>query len=120
VRVVDPAPRLEGERPAGFTPEYNPLALAGPEADVAAVGAMLYEMLSGTAPFPDARQPGGGPCATLPELPRPDRGRPRVPTALADWVSEVLDPGGLPAWARSHQDAAQRLRIAVDPGPPPP
>lgn len=118
LRLVDPAPRLDGSGFGSHTPEYNPRGLSGPEADVFAVAVMAYELLAGVAPFADVRSIAGDHAigvldAAPAPVPSAGRGRPDALVPLVAFVDEVLDPGGLPAWASSHRAAEEQLRSAI-------
>lgn len=51
VVLIDPA--LRGKDVITTTPHYNPLLRTDSKADVMAIGAMIYEILTGTLPFDD-------------------------------------------------------------------
>jgi hypothetical protein len=94
VRICDPAPRFDDPQLRALTPAYNPRALAGPAADVAACASILRYL-------PDA-----------------------VAYKYAGWrwCAAVLDGVTLPAWVHSHRSALAELRRELDgpPVPPPP
>jgi serine/threonine-protein kinase len=76
------------------TPMYMaPEQLAGAEvdarADLYAMGLLLYEMLTGEAPF-TGDSPMAVAFARLRQPPPDPRGRPGVPDALAEWVRRCL------------------------------
>ena len=121
VRVVDPAPRLDGRDVRAFTPEYNPYALEGPVADVFAVAAMLYRLLASVPPFDFGLRRPSKPIAAFLDAYRPVRPprprlrllpRRRVPARLSGFVDAILacPPKELPTWAYAHRSAAEKLR----------
>lgn len=93
VRVCDPAPRFDDPRLRALTPAYNPRALTGPAADVAACASILRYL-------PDAAEHG---------------------YAGWRWCAAILDGATLPAWVHSHRSALAELRRELDgPRVPPP
>jgi eukaryotic-like serine/threonine-protein kinase len=90
--------------PAYMAPEQGDLGPIGPATDVYAFGLLLYEMLSGTTPFPQ----GATPLETV------LRRRRETPRPLADAV-----PGVDPRWAEAihrclARDPARRFSRASD------
>ena len=49
--MIDPAMRADERGVITTTPHYNPLLLRDSQADVMAIGIMLYEILTGVLPF---------------------------------------------------------------------
>jgi hypothetical protein len=110
VRLVDPAPRLDATRHAAFTPEYNPLGMSGPPADVFAVCVLVYQAVTGTNPF---RGPGraGRVIPRLPKIPPMPREGTGLPDGLADAVDSLF--GAPPyewwTWVLDHSTAFEHL-----------
>lgn len=77
--------------PAYMSPEQAEGRPCGPQADVYAVGAMLYEMLTGSLPFPNATSAMAMALARLTEDPVPIRSvGPVVPGAIAEVTMQAL------------------------------
>lgn len=77
--------------PAYMSPEQAEGRPCGPQADVYAAGAMLYEMLTGSLPFPNATSAMAMAMARLTEDPVPIRSvGPRVPGAIAAVTMQAL------------------------------
>jgi len=77
--------------PAYMSPEQAEGRACGPQADVYASGAMLYEMLTGSLPFPDAADALSMATARLHQDPVPiAQAGPAVPPAIADVAMTAL------------------------------
>ena len=77
--------------PAYMSPEQAEGRACGPQADVYAAGAMLYEMLTGALPFPNATGALAMATARLTEDPVPIRSvGPVVPDAIAEVTMQAL------------------------------
>jgi len=77
--------------PAYMSPEQAEGRPCGPQADVYASGAMLYEMLTGQLPFPNAKDAMSMATARLTEDPVPISSvRPGVPEAIAEVTMHAL------------------------------
>ena len=77
--------------PAYMSPEQAKGGEVGPAADVYAAGTMLYELLTGELPFPEAETPLSMLYQRVHESPRPIRSiAPHVPPVVADAVMKAI------------------------------
>jgi hypothetical protein len=77
--------------PAYMSPEQAKGGEVGPAADVYAAGTMLFELLTGELPFPEAETPLSMLYQRVHESPRPIRSlAPHVPPAVGDVVMKAI------------------------------
>ncbi len=117
--VDEPAPRCEAF--VSGTPEYVAPEVAGgqrptPAADVYAIGVMLYELITGRAPFeaawrcPDLAIPDALDALVARTLARDPRARPGDGGELARCLAAIAPPPGLAARAPARRPTAPTVR----------